>query len=159
RVGQIGLKKIRRIGHTMEFAQIKDYVSGDDVRTINWKASAKQGNLMVNQFQDEKAQPVYSIIDVSRSMKMPFNNLKLLDYAINSSLAFSNISLRRNSKTGMLNFSNKIGNFIPAVDKKSQLLTLLETLYNLDTRILDSNFGLLYAKLKRKTTQRSLLML
>ena len=159
RVGQIGLKKIRRIGHTMEFAQIKDYVSGDDVRTINWKASAKQGNLMVNQFQDEKAQPVYSIIDVSRSMKMPFNNLKLLDYAINSSLAFSNIALKRNDKTGMLTFSNKIGNFIPAANKKSQLLTLLETLYNIDTRFLDSDFGLLYAHLKRKITQRSLLML
>jgi len=55
-----GLKKIRRIGHTMEFEQIKDYVPGDDVRNINWKASAKRGQLMLNQFQDEKSQPVYS---------------------------------------------------------------------------------------------------
>ncbi len=58
-----GLKKIRRIGHTMEFEQIKEYTAGDDVRNINWKATAKRNNLMVNQFQDEKSQPVYSVID------------------------------------------------------------------------------------------------
>ena len=159
RISQIGLKKIRRIGHTMEFEQIKDYVPGDDVRTINWKASAKQGSLMTNQFQDEKSQPVYSIIDVSRSMKMPFNNLKLLDYAINSSLAFSNIALKRKDKVGLLTFSNKIGSFLAALNKKTHLLSLLETLYAVNTQFRDSDFGLLYVHLKKKITQRSLLML
>jgi len=60
-----GMKKIRRIGHTMEFEQIKDYVVGDDVRTINWKATAKKASLMVNQFQDEKSQPIYTLIDAN----------------------------------------------------------------------------------------------
>lgn len=159
RISQMGLKKIRRIGHTMEFEQIKDYVPGDDVRTINWKASAKQGNLMTNQFQDEKSQPVYSIIDISRSMKMPFDNLKLLDYAINSSLAFSNIALKRKDKIGLLTFSNKIGTYIPALNKKTHLISLLESLYGINTKFRDSDFGLLYAHLKKKITQRSLLML
>ena len=62
----------------MEFEQIKDYVLGDDLRTINWKATAKRNQLMVNQFQDEKSQPVYSVIDKGRVMKMPFNGLMLL---------------------------------------------------------------------------------
>lgn len=159
RISQIGLKKIRRIGHTMEFEQIKDYVPGDDVRTINWKASAKQGNLMTNQFQDERSQPVYSIIDLSRNMKMPFNNLKLLDYAINSALAFSNIAIKKKDKVGLLTFSNKLGSLIPAASKPSHLITLLESLYNINTAFLDSDFGTLYAHLKRKITQRSLLML
>ena len=69
-----GLKKIRRLGHTMEFEQIKEYVAGDDIRNINWKATAKKNDLMVNQFQDEKSQPIYSVIDKGRVMKMPFNN-------------------------------------------------------------------------------------
>ena len=51
---QYGIKKIRRIGHTMEFEQIKEYIPGDDIRTLNWKATAKKNALMVNQFQDEK---------------------------------------------------------------------------------------------------------
>lgn len=98
KLSQYGLKKIRRIGHTMEFEQIKEYVTGDDVRTINWKATAKAANLMVNQYQDEKSQPIYSIIDASRVMKMPFNGLTLLDYAINSTLAFSNVALKKVTK-------------------------------------------------------------
>ena len=93
KLNAIGLKKIRRIGHTLEFEQIKNYVAGDDVRTINWKATAKRGALMLNQYQDEKSQPIYSIIDTGRVMKMPFNELKLIDYAINATLAFSNIAL------------------------------------------------------------------
>ncbi|MBN2868762.1 MAG: DUF58 domain-containing protein, partial [Flavobacteriaceae bacterium] len=63
---QYGIKKVRRLGHTMEFEQIKEYVLGDDLRTINWKATAKRNALMVNQFQDEKSQPVYSVIDKGR---------------------------------------------------------------------------------------------
>lgn len=159
RISHIGLRKVRRIGHTMEFEQIKEYVLGDDVRTVNWKATAKNAQLMVNQYQDEKMQPVYSIIDTSRVMKMPFNGLSLLDYAINSSLAFSNIALRKNDKVGLLDFSNKAGNFLPAQAKKTYLNTILETLYNIETKFLDADYGVLQALAKRRIPHRSLLML
>ncbi len=159
RLSHIGLKKIRRIGHTMEFEQIKEYVAGDDVRTVNWKATGKHARLMVNQYQDEKMQPVYSIIDTSRVMKMPFNGLKLLDYALNSSLAFSNIALKKNDKVGLLDFSNKAEKFLPAQAKKTYLNNILETLYNIDTKFLDADYGVLQAVVKRKITHRSLLML
>nr|WP_186434685.1 DUF58 domain-containing protein [Dokdonia sp. Hel_I_53] len=154
-----GMKKLRRIGHTMEFEQIKDYVIGDDARTINWKATAKRASLMVNQFQDEKAQPVYAIIDASRVMKMPFNGLSLLDYAINSTLAFSNIALKKKDKVGMVTFANTIINQLPASSKKTHLQTILEVLYSVNTKFLDSDFGALYTQVKRKITQRSLLLL
>ena len=156
---EIGLKKIRRIGHTSEFEQIKEYVNGDDFRTVNWKATAKHAQLMVNQFQDEKSQPIYSIIDTGRIMKMPFNGLKLLDYAINSTLAFSNVALKKHDKVGMLSFSKKIETFLPALQKLTYLNRILETLYNIETQFSDSDFGLLYAQLKRKVTHRSLLLL
>lgn len=154
-----GLKKIRRIGHTMEFEQIKEYVPGDDIRTVNWKATAKHGDVMVNQYQDEKSQPIYSIIDTGRVMKMPFEGLSLLDYAINSSLAFSNIALKKGDKTGMFTFSNSIENFIAAKSKKTHLNRILTGLYNTQTRFLDSDFGLLYAAIQHKIRQRSLLLL
>jgi uncharacterized protein (DUF58 family) len=159
RKSHFGLKKIRRIGHTMEFEQIKDYVRGDDARTVNWKATAKQGKLMANQFQDEKMQPIYSIIDSGRVMKMPFEGLKLVDYAINSTLAFSNIALKKKDKVGVINFSNKLRSLLPAQAKKTYLNTILEMLYNLDTQFLDSDYGVLQSLVRRKITQRSLLML
>lgn len=154
-----GLKKIRRIGHTMEFEQIKDYILGDDLRTINWKATAKKNNLMVNQFQDEKSQAIYSIIDKGRVMKMPFEGLSLLDYAINSSLVISSIALKKHDKAGMLSFSNKIENLVVAQRRNTQMQSILQSLYNIKTDYFESDFSRLYGHIKRYIPQRSLLLL
>ncbi len=154
-----GLKKIRRIGHTMEFEQIKDYNIGDDIRNINWKATAKRNNLMVNQFQDEKSQPVYSVIDKGRVMKMPFNNLSLLDYAINSTLVISNIVLKKHDKAGMFTFSRKVSDRVIAQRRNAQMHLILETLYNIETDFSESDFSRLYVDVKQHIKQRSLLLL
>ena len=76
---QQGLRKIRRIGHSYEFEQIKNYVRGDDYRSLNWKATGRANRLMVNQYEDERSQQIYCILDKSRVMKMPFNGLSLPD--------------------------------------------------------------------------------
>lgn len=156
---QYGLKKIRRIGHTLEFEQIKEYVSGDDIRNINWKATAKKNQLMVNQYQDEKSQPIYSVIDTGRVMKMPFHELSLLDYAINATLVISNIAIKKQDKAGMFTFSRKVENTIVAQRRKSQMSLILETLYNINTDFAESDFARLYIDVKRNITHRSLLLL
>ena len=156
---EYGLKKVRRLGHSMEFEQIKDYVIGDDLRTINWKATAKKNQLMVNQFQDEKSQPVYSIIDKGRIMKMPFDGLSLLDYAINSALVISNVVLKKHDKAGMLSFSKRIDNVVFAQRRSSQMQLILEALYNVKTDFFESDFSRLYASIKRHITHRSLILM
>jgi len=158
-LSQYGLKRIRRIGHTMEFEQIKDYTQGDDLRTINWQATSKKNVLMVNQYQDEKSQPVYQVIDTGRSMQMPFLGLSLLDYAINSTLALSNIVLKKQDKAGIFTFSKKVGNYVAADRRAGQMHKLLETLYRIDTDFLESDFSRLYVDIKQSVTQRSLIML
>ena len=75
---ETGNQRMRKIGQSMEFEQIKEYVSGDDIRTLNWKASARKGGLMVNNFMDERSQQVYCIIDKGRLMKMPFEGMTLV---------------------------------------------------------------------------------
>lgn len=158
-LNQYGIKKVRRLGHTMEFEQIKEYVLGDDLRTINWKATAKKSLLMVNQFQDEKSQPVYSVIDKGRVMKMPFDGLTLLDYAINASLVISNVALKKQDKAGIFTFSKKVENRVVAERRTSQMNLILEGLYNVSTDYFESDFGRLYADIKRNITQRSLILL
>jgi uncharacterized protein (DUF58 family) len=156
---QYGLKKIRRIGHTMEFEQIKEYIQGDDLRTINWKATAKKSQLMVNQFQDEKSQNVYMIIDKGRVMKMPFNGLSLLDYAINATLVLSNVILKKQDKAGMFTFSKKVENRVVAEKRQSQMQQIMESLYNIKTDYFESDFSRLYVDIKKHINQRSLIML
>ncbi len=159
RLSDYGIKKIRRIGHSMEFEQIKNYVPGDDFRTINWKATARKGDLMVNNFTDEKSQHVYSIIDKSRVMKMPFNGLSLLDYAINASLVLSNVALLKEDKAGLITISEKLGAFVPADKRPAHINKILEVLYREKTRYLETDFEALYIAIRRQIKQRSLLVL
>jgi len=158
-VTTIGSRKVRRLGHSLEFEQIKEYIAGDDIRTLNWKATAKSNQLMVNQYIEEKSQSVYSIIDKGRVMQMNFDQLTLLDYAINATLAISSIILRKQDKAGMLSFSNKIEDLIVADQRNSQMNLISETLHNVKTDFSESDFSLLYATIKRKITSRSLLIL
>ena len=154
-----GIKKIRRIGNNMEFEQIKNYVSGDDYRKVNWKATARRGALMVNQYQDEKSQQVYSVIDKGRLMQMPFEGMSLLDYAINSSLVISNIALKKGDKAGIVTFQHKVNSILPASSRNVQLNLILEHLYKQKTAYKESDFSKLYVALKRKVTHRSLILL
>ena len=154
-----GIKRIRKLGHTMEFEQIKEYVPGDDVRTINWKATSKRNQLMVNQFQDEKSQRIFMLIDNGRTMQMPFNGLSLLDYSINATMALSHIILKKNDRAGMMTFSKKTEHKVAADHKAGQLRKISEALYNIQTNSYESDFSRLYQDVKYTIGQRSLILL
>jgi len=154
-----GNQRMRKIGQSMEFEQIKEYVSGDDIRTLNWKASARKGGLMVNSFMEERSQQVYCIIDKGRLMKMPFNGMTLLDYAINSTLILSNVCLRKQDKVGVITFSNEAGSVLAADRKPSQAENILQLLYKQQTDFLESDFEMLYSLIRSKIRHRSLLIL
>lgn len=153
-----GIKKIRKIGHTMEFDQIREFVVGDDLRNINWKATARTQDLKLNQYQDEKSQQIISIIDKGRVMKMPFEGMTLLDYAINSSLVISNIALLKHDKPGLITFDKDLDAYIQAEHRGTQMRRIMEILYNQKTNFLESNYEKLFAFIRRKITSRSLLL-
>lgn len=159
RLQEAGVKKIRRIGHSLEFEQIKEYVRGDDYRTINWKATARKEALMVNNYTDERSQQIYCLINKGRVMKMPFNGMTLLDYAINASLVLSNVALVRQDKAGLITFEKNIDTFLPADKKPTQMNQVLETLYKQQTDYLEADFEKLFSVIRNRVTNRSLLLL
>ncbi|MFD2932498.1 DUF58 domain-containing protein [Spirosoma flavum] len=164
RLTEVGVKRIRRIGHSMEFEQVRPYATGDDVRTINWKATSRRSDsqgaaLMINAYQDERSQPVYCLIDKGRVMQSPFDGLTLLDYAINASLVLSNIALMKQDRAGILTFSDHIGQLLPADRRTGHMLRILELLYRQKTRFLETNYESLYASVRTHIRQRSLLLL
>ncbi|MBC5994551.1 DUF58 domain-containing protein [Pontibacter cellulosilyticus] len=159
RLHEFGVKKVRRLGHSSEFEQIRPYVAGDDQRTINWKATARKADLMVNSYQDEKSQQVYALIDKGRVMQMPFEGLTLLDYAINASLVISNIAIKKHDKAGLITFSNNISNILPAQRKADQIRHIMELLYNQKTKYQETDYERLYATIRHTIKQRSLLLL
>lgn len=158
RLIEIGITRIRRRGQHSEFDQIREYVPGDDRRTINWKAAARKNKLMVNQFQDERSQQVYSVIDMGRTMQMPFRHMSLLDYAINASLIISNTVIQKHDKAGILTYNTSVNAFLPAERKNNTILKILEILYDQHTSFSESNPELVYIILKNKVRHRSLLI-
>src|SRR5688572_646754 len=159
RLTQAGIKRIRRIGQNREFELIKEYVNGDDIRTVNWRATARRNTLMVNHFQDERSQQVFCVIDKGRVMQMPFNGLSLLDYAINASLVISNIAIKKSDKAGLITFQHTLGSMVAAGNQSKQMFRILEVLYNQKTAYRESDFSALYTHIRRRITQRSLLLL
>ncbi|MCC7298804.1 MAG: DUF58 domain-containing protein [Bacteroidia bacterium] len=154
-----GVKRMRRIGHSYEFEQIKDYVRGDDMRHINWKATSKTGILKTNHFIEERAQPVYCIIDKSRNMNMAFEGMTLLDYAINASLVISNTALQKGDKAGLITFSDKVGTAIRADNNPTSLRNIMENLYAQKYRQTEPDYEFLFNAIGRVVSNRSLLFL
>jgi len=159
RLQEAGVKRIRRLGHSMEFEHIKEYVRGDDYRIINWKATARKDNLMVNNYTDERSQQIYCLINKGRVMKMPFNGMTLLDYAINASLVLANVALVKQDKAGIITFEKNIDSFVMADKKSTQMSLVLESLYRQKTEFLESDFEKLFSVIRNRITNRSLLVL
>jgi uncharacterized protein (DUF58 family) len=155
----VGAKKVRRLGHSMEFEKIKNYVQGDDMRSINWKASARSGDLMVNTYTDARQQQIYCFIDKGRAMKMPFDGLTLLDHSINAALALLNVTLLRQDKAGLITFSQKINDVVAADRRSGQLNHILEALYRQETDFKESDYEALWIGTHRRLTQRSFILL
>ena len=156
---EYGVKKVRRIGHSYEFEHIKPYQRGDDYRSINWKATSRRAQLMVNQYEDEKSQHVYCIIDKSRVMHMPFNGLCLLDYAVNASLVIANIVLGKQDKAGLITFADKPRTMLKANRSKTQLKQVLEALYKEQEHTVEANYESMYMAVRKIVGSRSLLFL
>ncbi len=159
RLTEAGIKPIRRLGHSSEFEQIKEYVRGDDYRTINWKATARSKKLMVNQYTDERSQQVYCLIDKSRVMKMPFEGMTLLDHSINATLVLTNIARSRHDKAGLITFARQIDQFLPAGNQPLHMRKIQELLYRQHTEFKESDYERLYAFVSRKIPHRSLMVL
>jgi uncharacterized protein (DUF58 family) len=154
-----GAKRVRRVGNNTDFEHIKDYVQGDDYRTINWKASARRNRLMVNVYQDERAQQVFSLIDKGRLMQQTFDAMTFLEYAINASLVLSFVAINRQDKAGVITFADQMGSFVSAERHSTQMQRIQECLYNQQTTFGESDYSVLCPNINHLVHRRSLMVL
>ena len=158
-ITETGVKRIRRVGNNTDFEHIKDYVQGDDYRTINWRASARRAHLMVNVYQDERSQQIFSLIDKGRLMQQAFHGMTLLDYAINAALVLSYVAIHRQDKAGLMTFADTFDSFVPAERHAGQMQRILECLYSQQTSFGESDFSMLASQLNRLVPRRSFVVL
>jgi len=154
-----GIKRVRRIGRNTDFEHIRDYLRGDDYRTVNWRATARTGRPMVNVYQDERSQQVFCIIDKGRVMQQAFEGMTLLDYAINATLALSYVAMRKEDRAGLITFADSLGTLVPADRRPGHINKLMETLYAEQTDFAETDFSALSVGIGRHISKHSLLIL
>lgn len=154
-----GNRLMLKRGRSMEFDQIKEYIIGDDMRSVNWKATARKGNIMVNNYIDEKSQNIYNVIDGGRLMQYAFDGLTLLDYAINASLLLSKLILLKDDKVGLVIYNDAVKSFIASDKKVGQLQRINQALYKFQSYFKDSSMEHLSSAIAYKIRQRSLLII
>lgn len=156
---EFGLKQVRRIGQSLEFEHIRDYVKGDDFRHINWKAGARRNHLMVNVYQEEQSQCIYNVIDKGRAMRKAFDGMTLLNYAVNASLFLGYASLKKSDKAGLVTFERSIDTFVPASKKAGQIGVFQDVLYKQKSSFYESDYEALFGQLSKLVRRRSLLVI
>lgn len=154
-----GEHRNNRHGQSYEFESLREYALGDDIRHINWKASARTDRMVVNQYQEERSQSIYCIIDKGRTMQRHFDGMSLLEYAINAALALCHLSLIKYDLAGLITFNRTIDAAVPASRRSGQLQLISETLYNATCDFADSDFEQMFLSLHHQINHRSLLFL
>ena len=158
-LSEMGIKRIRRVGNNTEFEQIKAYVQDDDYRHINWKASARAHQLMVNVYTDERSQQIINVIDKGRIMQQAFEGMTILDYAINASLVLSYVALHRDDKAGIITFADEVEDFVKPQRGPTQINDILKCLYSQTTDFAESDYSALVINVNHWVGRRSLLVL
>lgn len=159
RLQDMGIKRIRRAGNNTEFEQIKEYVQGDEFRTINWKASARHHQLMVNVYQAERSQQVFCVIDKGRVMQRAFGGMTLLDYAVNASLVLSYVAIHKADQAGLITFNERMDTLLAPSRRPAQMERIMESLYAVRTDFGETDYSALVAGVEQRVSKRSLLIL
>jgi uncharacterized protein (DUF58 family) len=154
-----GDKNIKNYGMGYEFESLRPYVDGDDYRKINWCATSRENKLIVNQYQIERNQPVYILLDIGRPMSYTVGGYKKLDYAINAALILSDIVNQAGDKAGLMVFDSAVRSHIAPGQGAVHRNNLMETLYHVADNRSTADYGGAFRALCDKQKRRSLIFI
>ncbi len=152
-----GQRRIRRAGEGREFESLRDYVRGDDPRTLDWKVSAKRRRLAVRTYQAERHQNVVLAIDAGRHMRERVLDRERADFALAAALLLASRARAYGDRVGVLVFDDEVRYVAPP--RRPNPAQLAEALAGVRTRLVEPNYPLALAALARTFRKRSLLIL
>lgn len=154
-----GFRNIRRIGEGRLFESIKEWVPGDEMRTIDWKATARRGKLMSRQYEDERRQQVMMVIDAGRLLTAEIDGRPRLEAAIDAALDLAHAAVEHDDNIGLLVFADEVLQFVPPTRGRRALRQVLEALAAVEGRLVEPNYPAAFAYLASRSRKRSLTVL
>lgn len=165
--GSLGLHSQRQVGQGREFEKLREYLPGDSFEDIHWKATAKRGRPITKEYQVERTQEVYVIIDASRMSARQIDmasatgeetETNVLEYYLRAALLLGLVAERQGDLFGLATFSDTVHRFVRAKGGKGHFDTCRDTLYQLQARQVTPDFEELCAFLKTRLRRRALLI-
>jgi uncharacterized protein (DUF58 family) len=162
-------RPVRVAGASTEFERVREYLPDDEFRRINWKATARRGQPMVNQFEAERSQNLVVLLDAGRAMAAlaergsdeedADSGLTKLDYALNASLLLAYVASLRGDRVALLAYADDVRAFVPPQRGRRALLATVQTLYNLRAEPVEPDHGRAFEFLGQRNLRRSLVVL
>jgi len=156
---EIGLMPVRLRGRGGMFESLREYVAGDDLADVAWKASARHGRLITRNYETERSQNVLVVLDCGRLMVPEVDGLSRLDCAINASLLLSYVAMKQGDYIGLVAFSDRIEAYVPPVKGRAAMCRMNEALYRLEARLREPNYEQVCKFLALRHRKRSLIVI
>src|SRR5438552_17859163 len=153
-----GLRRARPPGATTAFAGLRDYLPGDEVRRISWKATARRDRPVVMEVEAERGQQAVIALDCARLMTAPAGDLSKLDHALNSALLLAWVAQSQGDKVGMLTFSDSVRRFVAPQRGPAQVTQLNKVLYDVKPEYTEPDFAEAFSHLALRVSRRSLVV-
>jgi len=151
-----GLARLRRLGEGREFDALRPYRQGDDLRAVDWKASARRAELVAREYVPEKNQVLLLLLDCGRHFVAREGDRRRLDFTLEAALRLARKSLDRGDAVGLLGFAGAVRASLPPGKGKAQLRALVEAAYRLEPELSESDYGAAFDWVGRVTTRRAL---
>ncbi len=153
-----GLRRGRPPGAATAFAGLRDYLPGDDMRRINWKATARRDQPVTTEVEAERGQQVILALDCGRLMTAPAGLLTKLDHAVNAALLLAWVAQSQGDRVGLLAFSDGVRHFVQPRRGPGHVHRLNQILYRVQAEYTEPDFGEAFAQLAARVSRRSLVI-
>jgi uncharacterized protein (DUF58 family) len=153
-----GQRRAKPPGASTAFASLRDYVPGDDVRRISWKATARRDRPVSAEYEAERGQQVIVALECGRLMTAPAGHLVKLDHAVNAALLLAWVAQSQGDRVGLLTFSDRVLDYVAPKRGGRQVSFLSQVLYDVDAEYTEPDFAAAFAYLGRRAGRRSLVV-
>ena len=153
-----GQRRARPPGAATAPAILRDYLPGDDVRRINWKATARRDHPVTTELEAERGQQVVVAVDCGRLMTAPAGRLTKLDHAVNAALLLAWVAQSQGDRVGLLTFDDRLQAFLAPRRGVKQVHRLNEVLYRIEASYAEPEFGDAFSHLVSRVSGRSLIV-
>ena len=156
---EAGFRSIRRIGEGRQFESLKEWVSGEDTRTIDWKATARRGKVMARQYEDERRQQVLLVIDAGRMLTAVVDGRPRLESVIEAALHLAHSAVEHDDNVGLLVFADTVQQYVPPARGRRALRAVLDALAAVEGKLVEPDYPAAFAYLATRNRKRALTVL